>query len=302
MDGSMVWHIEPMTPQVFELKLQKGEIMGQQASSLNPSGGNGEAMESGIQTELSAQHGATRNPIDDLPVAYVEFNTEGTITYANIMALRLHCATGDNLVGKSAWDLVAADQIELSRNAFMDIIESGKEPPVIQRALYTQNGEYRTYEMFRSLMRDAQGKSTGLRYVYVDITKSQSVCEEAQQTHQFMKSVLESLSEVVIVVDSLGFVRLANQAAEALTGMRAAEMFGRKVEECLVLISCEMECDDHFSVNAALGKPYAGMAVVRDSKDQEISMEINTSPIVDKKSSYTMGIVITLRKPKLSGQ
>lgn len=255
-------------------------------------------MENDTQTRLNVHGEPTRNPIEDLPVAYVEFNAQGTIIYANSIARSLHCHKGEDLIGRSAWDIMAADQVDLSRKAFMAIIESGKEPPVIQRALYTQNGEYRTYEMFRSLIRDEQGRTAGLRYVYIDITKAQSAREEAQQTHHFMKSILESLSEVVIVIDSLGAVRLANQAAEAFAGLSAADMFGRQIEECIMFVSYEMNSGENFSLSTALGKPYAGRTVIRDRKKQELQMEINTSPIVDKKHEYSMGVVITLRRPK----
>jgi PAS domain S-box-containing protein len=152
--------------------------------------------------------------------------------------------------------------------------------------------------MFRSLIRDEQGKITGLRYVYIDITKAQNANEETQQSHQFMKNILESLSEVVIVIDALGVVRLANQAAEEFTGQMAAEMFGRQVEECLTFISYEMGGDYDFTMKAALGRSYAGKVILLDRKRQRVTMEINTSPIVDKKNAYTMGVVIALRRPK----
>ncbi|MDR3722990.1 MAG: PAS domain S-box protein [Terracidiphilus sp.] len=255
-------------------------------------------MKSDTQAGLNVHREQPRIPIEDLPVAYVEFDARGTIIYANSIARSLHCQKGDDLVGKSAWDIMAADQIELSRKAFMAIIESGEEPPVIQRVLYTQNGEYRTYEMFRSLIRNDNGQTTGLRYVYIDITKAQRAREEAQQTHQFMKNILESLSEVVIVIDSLGIVRLANQAAEDFTGQSAAEMFGRQIEECLIFVSYQMESKDAFDLCAALDRSYAGKVIILDRKKQEVPMEINTSPIVDKKHEYTMGVVVTLRKPK----
>lgn len=255
-------------------------------------------MENDTQARLNIHGESTRSPLEDLPVAYVEFNAQGTVIYANSIARNLHCNKGDGLIGKSAWDIMAADQIDLSRKAFMAIIASGEEPPVIQRELYTQNGEYRTYEMFRSLIRDEQGRPIGLRYVYIDITKAQSAREEAQQTHHFMKSILESLSEVVIIIDSLGFVRLANQAAEEFTGHSAAELFGRQIEECLKFISCEIKSGDNFSMSTALVRPYTGKTVILDRKMQGVQMEIDTSPIVDKKHEYAMGVVITLRKPK----
>jgi len=259
-------------------------------------------MENDMQAQLNTYGESMRNPIEDLPVAYVEFNTQGAITYANRIARSLHSSKGDNLVGKSAWDIMAADQVDLSRKAFMAIIASGEEPPVIQRALYTQNGEFRTYEMFRSLIRDEQRNITGLRYVYIDITKAQNANEETYQSHQFMKNILESLSEIVIVIDALGFVRLANQAAEEFTGRRAAEIFGRQLEECLTFISYDMDGDENFKMKVALGRSCAGKVSILDHNKQAVSMEINTSPIVDKKNAYTMGVVIALRRYKSERQ
>jgi len=255
-------------------------------------------MTNNARSGLSNLNKQARNLLEDIPVAYVEFDAQGTIVYANSIARNLHCNKGEELVGKSAWDIVAGEQIELSRKAFMGIMQSGEEPPIIHRALYTQAGEYRIYEMFRTLIRDAQGRPTGLRYVYIDVTGARETREEEHLTHQYMKHVLESMSEVVIVIDSLGLIRLANQAAEEFTNRKAAEMFGRKIEECLLFIVCDMEDDDAFCVSAALSKPYAGTAIMLDSKQQAVSMEINTAPIVDHKYNYTMGVVITLRKPK----
>lgn len=66
-----------------------------------------------------------------------------------------------------------------------------------------------------------------------------------------------------------------------------------------MFVSYEMDSDENFSLSAALGKSYAGRTVIRDRKKQEVQMEINTSPIVDKKHEYAMGVVITLRRPNL---
>jgi PAS domain S-box-containing protein len=267
-------------------------------SSLAFASANGVTMVKSAQSELKAQDKAAWDPIEDLPVAYLEFNAQGTIMYANSVARSLHCDAGDNLIGKSAWDIVASDQIDLGRKAFMAIMASGEEPPVIQRALYTNKGEYRTYEMFRSLIRDAQKRPAGMRYVYIDITKVQNTCDEAEQNQHFMWNIMESLSEAVIVIDPLEFVYLINQEAEELTGWKAAEIFRKPIKECLVFVSCEMENNAKFSFCGALDKPYAGTAIILDRKDQKVQVEINTSPIVDKKNGYTMGVVITLRKPK----
>jgi hypothetical protein len=58
-------------------------------------------MENDALARLNVHGKPARDPIEDLPVAYVEFNAQGTITYTNSIARSLHCNKGDDLTLKS---------------------------------------------------------------------------------------------------------------------------------------------------------------------------------------------------------
>jgi len=82
---------------------------------------------------------------DEIPIAYVEVNSEGIITRANRAARAFHPDAPDGVVGRSAFEFSPADQADNDRNAFLAMMKSGQEPPVTRRALLSGAGEYRTY-------------------------------------------------------------------------------------------------------------------------------------------------------------
>src|SRR5208282_1155512 len=100
---------------------------------------------------------ALSREIDELPLPYVEIDAHGFITRANRATLALHHPGQGDLIGKSAWDLMAVDEKDRSSAAFLSHMESGEDPPVIMRSIFDRSGSFRAYEFHRSLMHDAGG-------------------------------------------------------------------------------------------------------------------------------------------------
>ena len=57
---------------------------------------------------------------------------------------------------------------------------------------------------------------------------------ELEETHQFIDSVISSMSEVLIVCDSDRYIEQVNKATEDLTGFDAPELVGRKLTDVVV--------------------------------------------------------------------
>ncbi len=238
---------------------------------------------------------AAPDAIEELPLAYFEMDAQGVITRANRVACSLFQREREGIVGKSPWEFMAFDEIEMSREDYFSLMQGGKEPPAVRRALYTRNGEFRTYEMYRSLIRDAQGKPTGLRHAAIDVTEAQIAHEQAHQARLWLESVLESVAEAVVVTDSLGFVRYVNPAAEELSGWKSAELFGKVIEKGLPLLSYVSADHSPLSHSMALEKRCKGVGVVLNRMRKEVKVEISTSPILDKENGFTIGVVRVLR-------
>jgi PAS domain S-box-containing protein len=235
------------------------------------------------------------DPIDDLPIAYVEVNAEGVITRANRAARTLHSADAFEILGMRAWEFSPEGQAEQDRQNFLATIQSGIEPPVVRRSLYS-NGEFRTYELHRTLMRDGEGRVSGVRAATVDVTEAELAHEEAHQARMWLESVLDSMSEAVVITDALGFIRSANPATEALFGWKAAELKGKVIEKAFPLLAYVAEGNAKLSFNMALQSRSRGVATLIDRQRNPVMVELSTSPVLDKSTGYTLGVVSVMQR------
>jgi PAS domain S-box-containing protein len=239
---------------------------------------------------------AKMDPFDELPLPCVEIDAHGIITSANRASLALHSHEAGQLIGKMAWDLVAPNEKDPSFAAYCSTLISGEQPEVVRRALYDRSGQFRTYEMHRSLVRDAEGNPTGMRMVCVDVSTTQIALEEANRKNQWLDSVLNSICEAILVTDAVGFIVFANPAAESLLGWKESELTGMSIEEGLPLLTYHSgDCTDLKFTMALEGKT-KGIATTLDRERREIPIGIGTSPIFDKESGSTTGVVLILRK------
>ena len=239
---------------------------------------------------------ATSDIIDELPLAYLELDASGVITRANRAALALHPSDRGELVGKSAWDFMAADEKDPSFAAYCSTLHTGEKPGAVHRSLYDRSGEFRTYEMHRSLMRDLEGKPVGMRMLCVDVTEAKKALEEAHRSRLQLESVMDSIGEAVIVTDAVGFIRSVNPAAETLLGWKAAEVRGRLIEEGVPIVAYLAGDRSELDFTLSLERPSKGLATLLDRRGNEVHAEVGTSPIFDKENRSTTGVVLVLRK------
>ena len=246
--------------------------------------------------DLSAQtHAAPADgfldAIDELPLPYMEMDSMGIITHANRATMALHPMEQGALIGRMAWELMATDEKEQSCAAYLSLMESGEDPPTVLRSLYTRHGEFRTYELHRSLIRDGDGQPAGMRMVCVDATQARRELEAAQRARAWLESIVASLADAVIVTDALGFIRAVNPAAEALVGWKAQELIGKLIEKALPLLHYSSESGCQLNFTMALEGNSKGIATILCREDRPVRMEITTSPIIDKATGFTTGVV-----------
>ena len=242
---------------------------------------------------------ADRRVLDELPVAYVEVNAQGVIVCMNQVARRMHDPALGEIVGKTIWELMPPQEREASRLAFEALMRSGDEPPVIFRSIYTRQ-EYRVHEIYRRLILDDEGKPIGVRSVTFDVTEMETARKCAQQSKDWMESILDSMPDAVLVTDALGFVRYLNPAGERLTGWSRDEATGKIVEEVLPLVSYRSDQEGELqegelNFRMTVDRKWKGMLVVLDRACKELALEISTSPLLDRNNQFTTGVVCVMR-------
>jgi PAS domain S-box-containing protein len=250
-----------------------------------------------VSLSSEASPGGLADPIDELPIAYVEIDADGVITRSNRVARLMLSPQGTEIAGMRAWEFSPEGQADADREAFLVMIGSGLKPPVIRRSLYS-GGEFRTHELHRTLIRDAEGRVAGVRGVTFDVTEAQIAHEEAHRTLMWLESVLNSMSEAIIITDALGFIRSVNPATEALFGWKAEELKGKVIEKAFPLLAYVAEGNEKLSFNMALQSRSRGVATLIDRERRELRVEISTSPVVDKENGFTIGVVSVMQRVK----
>jgi diguanylate cyclase len=243
----------------------------------------------------AATQAASADLLNAMPVPYVEADTQGTIIRVNSVACKAFGLSCDEFVGRSAWEFLAGDQVKCSQEEFQRALASADDPPPIRRSIRSEAGQFRTYDLFRSVIRDIHGNAHGMRHIAVDVTEAVLAHEEAEQTRAWLESVLDSLGEAVILTDALGFVRSINPAGEALTGWSSRELLGKAIEKAMPILSYEPADEVALSHHAMLEGRLRGAAVILDRKRYQLRVEMESSPILDKQSGFTAGIVRVLR-------
>jgi PAS domain S-box-containing protein len=236
------------------------------------------------------------DPLDELPVAYVEIDAKGAIARANRLTRSIHSRDCGELIGKPAWELMPTDEQEQSCATFMTAMQAGEDPPVARRSIYTSSGAFRVHELHRNLIRDAEGQPVGMRVVTVDVTEAHKMREEAERARLWLECVIASMAEAVIVTDALGFIRTVNPAAEELLGWKAGELTGEAIEGALPVLEFVSGGKARLDFTMALEKRTKGVATILGREHRELRVEISTSPIVDKESGFTAGVVSVLRR------
>ena len=237
--------------------------------------------------------------IHDLPVAYTEVDTQGILRVVNDAACRLLNMTAEEMIGHPVWEFAPSDEVDRARTDFFHTMESGEDPPITRRSLYNATGEFRTLELHRRMIRDTDGQPIGLCSATFDVTEAEAAHRETRQLKLWLESVIEAIPQAVIVTDALGFVRHANPAAEMLTGWAVHEQIGKQVEKVIPTLHVNSSSHHAPSFRMALREAWNGDVQILTRERQVISVWLSASPIIDKQTGYTNGVVIVLPSPKV---
>jgi len=239
---------------------------------------------------------------EQLPVAYVEVDRQGIVCSANQAACEMHRMSADEIVGRSVWEFVPRDEVARDRIEFTRILESGEDPPVVRRSLYISGVGYRTHEIHRRMMRDADGKPAGLSCVTFDVSELEAANQESKRARLWLESAMSAIPQAVIMTDALGFVRYINTAAETLTCWPSREMLGLQIEKGMPILRAVSKSLMPLSFRMTLHEPWNGDVELLTRERQTVAVWLSASPIFDNESGSTIGVVIILGSPKIAAR
>ena len=169
-----------------------------------------------------------RNIVETSPDLIWETDADGKFTYLSPTVSDLLGYPAEDLIGKTVFSLVPADQIPVATAIFEGMVRKGIRQNAFGITARHADGHLMNLEIRPAAMTDAAGRLRGFRGISRDITEQARAESALRESEAFLTSIIENLPLMLFVKDAadLRFVRF-NRAGEELLGYRREDLIGR---------------------------------------------------------------------------
>jgi len=191
-----------------------------------------------IQESLKKSEEKSRELFDRAPIGYHEIDSDGCIVDVNRTELEMLGYDREEMIGHPVWHFV--HEPESSRKRVAEKL-AGVIPPTkgTIRNYVRKDGTEFTTLMEERLIKDDQGKITGIRTVIQDITERTRAEDALRISEERFRTTLYSIGDGVITTDVRGRVLQMNPVAESLTGWSEEQAAGKFIDEVFTIVNEE---------------------------------------------------------------
>jgi PAS domain S-box-containing protein len=180
------------------------------------------------EEETRLERDRAQTYLDGAGVMIVALDTEGRVTLLNRKGCEILGCSQEEALGKNWVDnfLPAAvrDQVQdVLRSLMAGKIELVK---YFENPILTLRGEERLIAWHNTVLKDAEGRVTGVLSSGNDITERKQMEEEIRRLNQFRETIIDNANVWLNVLDEKANVVIWNKAAEAMSGYSRKEVVG----------------------------------------------------------------------------
>ncbi|QAY97277.1 PAS domain-containing sensor histidine kinase [Methylovirgula ligni] len=175
--------------------------------------------------------------------AIIGTTLEGIITEWNRGAEAIFGYPQDEIIGAPISVLLLPDAQE-EHNGLFGRVKNGEKIEHFETRQQRKDGTLIDISLTLSPLRDAEGRLVGVSKVARDITDIKHSQSALAEREAHLQSVLDTVPDAMIVIDTRGTIQSFSIAAERLFGYRAAETIGKNVN-ILMPTPYHEQHDDH---------------------------------------------------------
>ncbi|MFC1561014.1 PAS domain S-box protein [Candidatus Latescibacterota bacterium] len=170
-----------------------------------------------------------RKVIENIYDIVYSSSTDGTLNFISPNVLSIIGYKPEEIIGHNPIKLVHPDDKEHVLKNYEKTIKTGEEFPTIFRLL-KKDGSYFYVEEFGKVVREGD-KIVGVTGVLRDITERKQAEEALLESEKRFRSLFESATEFIHILDKNGTVAQANPAATLQSGYTEEELIGRSIAD-----------------------------------------------------------------------
>ncbi len=147
----------------------------------------------------------------------------------------------NEIIGKNWFDnFIPEDFRKKARAAFSCLMKGDTEPfEYGENPIITKSGT-RLIEWRNAILRDENGVISGTISSGFDVTEKRMAEEEIKRSHEFLKGVINSASDLIFSVDKKGEINSWNESMEYATGYRAKDIIGKNIFELDIFVDTQI--------------------------------------------------------------
>ena len=215
--------------------------------------------------------------VNQMPAGVFRKDAAGRYVFVNSVFCELKGMKPEQFLGKTALELGLADTALAASGAdhHEQIMTTGRQIEV-NEAYVHPDGRTLFFEVIKSPIFDANGKTAGSQAIMFDVTERL----KAEESHTRLAAIVEFSDDAIIGKTLNGIITSWNRGAERVFGYTAAEVIGRPL---LLLLPPEREYEEwEILEKVRRGETIEHFETVRVCKDgKRIDVSVTISPLRD---------------------
>jgi PAS domain S-box-containing protein len=237
------------------------------------------------QAELALQKSEQKHYslVEDTSVGIASIDMAGNLTFVNRAACNLSGYAESKMLGKPFADFVYPDDVQPVIELFLGAAADQRDSVDMEFRVIDRKG--RIIHLHASVTRVKQENETvGFNTIMTDITERKRIEEELRTSHAYLDRIINSIVEVLMVVDTDYNIIDINRSFLQYYGGKRKDIIGRKCYEVLHLLSepcstAQRRCPLRTVLKT--GRPFHAEHTYEMVEGREFIFEISMFPLVD---------------------
>ncbi len=252
-----------------------------------------------LLSDLSLNNEQLLNIINTLPICISYVDSEEKYRFANHTYEDWFGLKSEDISGKHLTEVIG-------EKAYQKVLPSINRVLAGQKVYYEMVLPYQAYSRYvaATLVPDLdQNKKIRGYYAYIkDITDQKEMEEDLRKSEELSSTVINVLSEAILIHDDQGKIISVNSSAERILGLSQADLIGK---DCYDFngtnwITIDQQGETFFPENhpamvtIRTGKPCHNVIMGINKPEQPTTwISIDSEPLISLKSSYLYGVVVS---------